>query len=244
MLTLLLLGIALLIGFILVGRWYVTEEPKEALKILKWVAIGFFVVVSCFFVFTGRLNWAFMGLPVLLPWLIRARTLARVAKTFKRMSQENAGVKRGNTSDVKTRFFIMTLDHDSGDMNGTISEGDHSGEYIGNLSTQQLIVLLNTYLKEDIDSARILEAYLDQNHPDWHDFVDEFDKSSQLANTNTMNRALALQILGLCHGSTDKAIKAAHRKLISGMHPDHGGSNYLAAQINQAKDVLLGGEHL
>ena len=54
-----------------------------------------------------------------------------------------------------------------------------------------------------------------------------------------MGRAEAIQILGLGEGFTKSEIKQAHRHLISGMHPDHGGSNFLAAQINQAKDVLL-----
>jgi len=241
MLTLFLLGIALLIGLILFGRWIVTAEPKEALKALKWICIGGFVVISCFFIFTGRLSWAFFGLPVLLPWLMRARAVARIAKTFRRMSQANAGVKSGNSSDVETQFFKMKLDHDSGDMSGTINEGDHSGTDIKDLTTQQLIVLLNTCLLEDIDSARILEAYLDRNRPDWHDFVDDADASSQQANTTSMDKALALKILGLGQGVTDKAIKEAHRKLILGMHPDHGGSDFLAAQIYQAKDFLLRG---
>ena len=240
MLTLFLIGIALLIAFILFGRWYVTAEPKEAMKALKWTGIGFFVIISCFFIFTGRLSWAFMGIPVLLPWLIRARAVARVAKTFRQMSQSNAGVKSGNISSVETRFFKMILDHDSGDIRGTIIEGDHTGAYVEDITTQKLIVLLNTCLLEDIHSARILEAYLDRNRPDWHDFIKDPDTSSHRANTNVMDRVLALQILWLSQGATEKKIKEAHRKLISGMHPDHGGSNYLAAQINQAKDVLLG----
>jgi len=241
MITLFLLGIALLVGLILFGRWYVTANPKEALKALKWIGICFFVIISCFFVFSGRLSWVFFGIPVLLPWLMRARAVARVAKTFRRMSQANEGVKRGNTSNVETQFFKMTLDHDNGNMSGTISEGNHSGTDIEDMTTQQLIVLLNTCLLEDANSARILEAYLDRNRPDWHDYVDESDASTQRANTTSMDRTLALQILGLSQGVTDKAIKEAHRKLISGMHPDHGGSDYLAAQINQAKDFLLGG---
>jgi hypothetical protein len=240
MLHLFLLGIALLIGFILFGRWY-NAEPKKALKALKLIGIVGFFIISCFFVFTGRLSWAFLGVTVLLPWLMRARSVIMVAKTFKRMMQANAGVKGGSTSDVKTKFFEMTLDHDSGQISGRIIEGDHSGAYIENLTTQQLIVLLNTYHVEDINSARILEAYLDRNRPDWHNFFDDTDTMSERANTTSMDQSLALKILGLGQGATDKAIKEAHRKLIAGMHPDHGGSDYLAAQINQAKDVLLEG---
>ena len=241
MLTLFLFGIALLTGFILFCRWFVSLEPKEALKVLKWIGIGFFLIISCFFVFSGRLSWAFFGLPVLLPWLMRARAVARVAKTFRRMAQTKANIKSGNTSDVETRFVKMTLDHDSGEMKGTITEGDHSGADIEDLTNQQLIKLLNTCILEDRDSARILEAYLDRNRPDWHDYIDGSDTSSQRANTTSMNRSLALQILGLSKGATDNEIKGAHRKLISGMHPDHGGSDFIAAQINQAKDFLLGG---
>ena len=241
MLPLFLLGIALLVGLILFGRWYVNANPKEALKALKWIGIGFFIILSFFFFLSGRLSWIFLGIPALLPWLMRARSVARVAKTFSRMSQANEGKKSGNTSNVETRFFKMTLDHDSGNMSGSISEGIHLGKDIADLTTQQLIVLLNTCLLEDVSSARILEAYLDRNHPDWHDFINESDASSKWANTPSMDRTLALQILGLSQDATDKLIKEAHRKLISGMHPDHGGSDYLAAQINQAKDFLLKG---
>ena len=81
MLTLLLVGIALLIGLILFGSWYVNAEPKAALKALKWVGILGFLLISFFFFFTGRLSWAFFGIPVLFPWLMRARALARAAKT-------------------------------------------------------------------------------------------------------------------------------------------------------------------
>ena len=49
----------------------------------------------------------------------------------------------------------------------------------------------------------------------------------------------AYRVLGLAPGASDEDIKAAYRRLMGQMHPDHGGSDYLAAQINQAKDVLL-----
>jgi hypothetical protein len=55
-----------------------------------------------------------------------------------------------------------------------------------------------------------------------------------------MSRDEALKILGLEAGASADEIRAAHRRLIMQIHPDKGGSSYLAAQINQAKDVLLG----
>jgi hypothetical protein len=55
-----------------------------------------------------------------------------------------------------------------------------------------------------------------------------------------MSRAEALKVLGLEAGASESDIRAAHRRLIQQTHPDKGGTNYLAAKINEAKDVLLG----
>ena len=55
----------------------------------------------------------------------------------------------------------------------------------------------------------------------------------------TMSRSEALHVLGLEPGATEEQIRAAHRRLIVQIHPDKGGTSYLAAKINEAKDVLL-----
>lgn len=242
MFTYLLLGFVILGGLILFARWYSTAEPKEAIKALKWIGIGLFVLVSGFFIVTGRLSLAFMALPALLPWLMRARAVARVAKTFSRMSQARAGVGSGETSDVDTRFLSMTLDHDTGDMTGTVLEGTYQGRDVNSLTTAQLVDLLTICQTEDLDSARVLEAFMDRNRPEWRDQRSQANDAGPTAQTTTMDRSQALQVLGLDESASAKEIKEAHRKLISGMHPDHGGSDYLAAQINQAKDILLGGK--
>ena len=50
----------------------------------------------------------------------------------------------------------------------------------------------------------------------------------------------AYDLLGLKPGASEDDIKAAHKRLMKDFHPDKGGTDYLAAKINQAKDVLLG----
>ena len=62
--------------------------------------------------------------------------------------------------------------------------------------------------------------------------------SSGPPRSGTMSRAEALTVLGLEEGASDEEIRAAHRRLILQTHPDKGGTNYLAAKINEAKDVL------
>jgi curved DNA-binding protein CbpA len=47
-------------------------------------------------------------------------------------------------------------------------------------------------------------------------------------------------VLGLPAGATETQIREAHRRLMRGAHPDHGGSDWLAARINHARDILLG----
>jgi len=79
-------------------------------------------------------------------------------------------------------------------------------------------------------------------------FADMFSSRGQKEHTQSgarpspkqaMTADEAYRVLGLAPGASDEDIKAAYRRLMGQMHPDHGGSDYLAAQINQAKDVLL-----
>lgn len=66
------------------------------------------------------------------------------------------------------------------------------------------------------------------------------DSAGPSPGTGAMSRSEALRVLGLQDNATQDEIKAAHRHLMSQVHPDVGGTDYLAQQINQAKDVLLG----
>jgi len=244
----LILGIALLAGFLLAGRWYATADPRTLIKVLKWGLVGLVGAIALFFVFTGRLGWAIATLPALIPWFLRMRSVARMAKTFHRMSQAGTGsASAGESSSVETRFLRMTLDHASGEMAGEVIAGPFAGRAMGALSFGELMTLLNECRLEDDESARLVEAYLEREFPDWRERAQTGEApggqgGGHAGSSGTMDRAEALQILGLDESASATDIKEAHRRLIAGLHPDHGGSDYLAAQINRAKDVLLKGK--
>jgi len=239
-----ILGIAILAGLLLAGRWYASADTKTLLRALKWTLIGLVLTVALFFLATGRLAWAFMTLPALLPWFFRARAAARFAKNFSRMASAATGDASGKTSDVETRHLRMSLNHDTGDISGEVLDGPFAGRRVEDLTTSELIDLLRACWTDDAESARLIEAYLDRNHPEWRDAGaggdEEGPSGRSSAMPGAMDRAEALRVLGLEDGADRDAIKAAHKRLIAGLHPDHGGSDYLAAKINEAKDVLLG----
>ena len=236
-----ILGIALLAGLLLAGRWYSTADPKSLIKVLKWTLIGVIAAVALFFLVTGRPAWAMFALPALLPWFFRARAVARMAKNFSRMAQAGGGGgKAGETSEVETRYLRMSLDHDSGAMQGEVREGAYAGRRVEEMTEGELIDLLKTCWGEDNQSAQILEAFLERTQPGWRERAEAGAGQGGGAETAVMSRAEAFEVLGLEEGASADDIKEAHRRLIAGLHPDHGGSTYLAAKINQAKDVLLG----
>lgn len=247
MLPYLILGMAILAGLLLAGKWFTTADPKTLVKALKWLLLGIIGAVAVFFIFTGRLGWALFALPALLPWFWRARQVHRAYKTFSRMASSGGGGDgSGQTSDVDTRFLHMVLDHDTGKMTGQVLEGEFTGRALDSLAVDELVDLLQTCWVEDQPSAQLLETYLNRAHPDWRESAQE--EASGGTNSKTgggpqkgpMTRAEALEVLGLGEGAGERDIRDAHHRLIAGLHPDHGGSNYLAAQINRAKDVLLG----
>jgi hypothetical protein len=226
-----ILGLALLAGAILIARWFVSAEPRQVLRVLRWTAAVLAVLFILFVLFIGRQALIVMALPFLIPLAMRMRHLRGRLKTMR-------GPSPGQTSEVATRFLRMTLDHDSGEMDGLVLEGRHAGRRLGQLPLESLLELYRDYLREDEESLSVLEAYLDRVHGEtWREQAQAGAGGGASA---SMTREEAYEILGLEPGASPEEIRAAHRRLMQHAHPDHGGSNYLAAKINQAKDLLLG----
>lgn len=237
----LLLGIAVVVGAFFLLRWYVAADPKSLVRGLKWIGLGVVVGLVVVLAATGRLSWAIGAATMLAPFLYRFLQARRTAKNWARMAGIGGG---GRTSTVNTRFVRMNLDHDSGELDGEVREGRFAGRHLSELAVGELIDLLVDAAAEDAQSAQVLEAYLDRTHPGWRDDAGaagaETGSGADSPAGGPMTPQEAYEILGLNPGASDDEVKAAHHRLISGLHPDRGGSNYLAAKVNQAKQVLLG----
>jgi hypothetical protein len=147
----------------------------------------------------------------------------------------------GQVSRVRSAFVEMELDHDSGAMRGRILAGRHEGMALDALDVATLTSLLGEI---DEESRALLAAYLDRREPRWREHVQGYARAGNGAfRSGKMTEEEAYQILGLQPGASAEEIGRAHRSLMKKLHPDQGGSTYLAARVNQAKDVLLRRHH-
>ena len=150
-------------------------------------------------------------------------------------------VSGGQTSTVRSAGLEMILDHDSGHMDGRILAGRHEGSLLSQLSIEELLHVAEEF-KNDPESLRLLESYLDRSHPGWSEDVDDrsADGPGPAQRPGGMSPEEAYDILGLEPDASKSEIISAHRRLMKQVHPDRGGSDALAAKINEAKDRLLG----
>jgi DnaJ-domain-containing protein 1 len=129
----------------------------------------------------------------------------------------------------------MELDHDSGMVTGNVRAGQFAGADLIDLDELQTRALIEE-VSGDADSISLLESWLDANRSGWREYFAEQDAPGAAAQDPM---AEAYEVLGLKPGASDDEIRAAHRELMKGVHPDHGGSSYLASKINAARDRLL-----
>lgn len=156
--------------------------------------------------------------------------------------KRRANKRPGQRSTVRTAAIEMELDHDTGNLEGVILAGSREGKVLRDLNRDELFDLC-TELASDTESLQLLEAYLDSRFPGWREDANANARSGQgsPSGSGTMTKQEAYQILGLEEGASVAAIRKAHRRLMQRVHPDLGGSSFLAARINQAKDMLLSG---
>ena len=240
----LVLGIAVVIGLILIGRGLFGLDPKRAIKIVLLIILVAMALGGIAMLARGGTTFLYIIGALLLPLILNWRATSQFVRNL-------GGPSQGQTTGVETRFLRMNLDHDSSILDGMVLDGQFRGRRLSELQPSDLTELLRECRVEDEQSATVLEAYLDRTYGgSWRTGEEPRSRAGAEDNqrgrrsspwsTATLSRDEALEILGLQSGATKEAIREAHHTLMKKNHPDQGGSNYLATKINQAKEMLLG----
>lgn len=235
---LILLAAIALVLYVLFQRARSAPPHKRRGEYIK-LGLGIAAVTVVLLALAGKMHWlgvaltgALVGLRALAP------VLARLFPLFAAKLGNSASASGGQSSTVATDILQMQLDHESGDLSGEVLKGQFAGWRLADMDRSQLEILFAYCQQNDEDSLRLLDSYLQQRFPGTSDFGTQQPPPGN--NEGALARREALAILGLEDGASEEDIVAAHRKLMQKMHPDRGGNDYLAAKINQAKDVLLG----
>lgn len=142
---------------------------------------------------------------------------------------------------LRSPTLELSVDAATGAMSGRVLAGEFAGVQLDQLGMPELGRVRNACLGRDVEGRRIVEAYLDRRFPAWREHAegDPNLRSRADLQNGAMTQQEAHEILGLEPGAGPDDIRTAHRRLMKRLHPDQGGSTYLASRVNQAKDLLL-----
>ena len=212
---------------------YAGADPSKIAKYGKKVGGGLALAAAALLLVRGRVDMA-IPLGGLGAWLLGLNVGMPASLTRRTQRQPGA------TSRVSSAAIEMELDHETGAMRGRMLAGAFAGRALDELSEAEL-VLVGRDCAGDPESERLLDAYLDRRFPGRaQDAKPDQDAGTVRAGgPGPMTPEEAHQILGLQPGAGEEAVRAAHRALMKRLHPDQGGSTYLAARVNEAKDLLL-----
>lgn len=212
----------------LLGWALLRADAARIANAMRIAGPAILVMLGVALLIVGRAQLAVFLISGGLYWFITARR--RVAAT----------PSKGRRSTVRSAALEMELDHDSGGLEGLVLAGRYEGRVLGEMTEPELLDL-RLDLVPDTESSQLLETYLDGRFPAWRENA-ETDVGGRQAGapaSGPMTEKEAYQILGLEPGAGTADIRKAHRRLMQRLHPDLGGSSFLAARINEAKDLLL-----
>lgn len=239
------LAIAAVVGLIVLMQGFLSTEPAKLAVLLRRAGGAALMAFAVAMLTTGRILAA-------VPFFVFALMVAGpTAGGFARWTRPFLGrwgalfAPRGAhapyRSTVRTAALEMDLDQMSGVLSGRVLVGRYEGRSLAHLSIEELLVLWRE-IGSDLESRSLLEAYLDRRVPLWRQHVqdDPAARGRGASRPGAMTDDEAHQILGLRPGASEAEVRDAHRRLMMAVHPDRGGSNFLAAKINEAKDRLIG----
>jgi hypothetical protein len=223
------IGLAALLGVLTLLHVFAHSSPAAIKRAAVWGLGSLGAVFLGVMLLSGRGANALWALIMFGPALMQAFRAWRAKQVFSRPAPE------GEASGVETATLSMRLDLGSGAMSGQVRRGPFAGRDLAGMSRAELLELLADCAANDPESAPLLEAWLDRTDPLWRE-----EPPPARPAAGPMTRAEALAVLGLQEGASEAEIRAAHRRLMQSAHPDRGGSDWLAARVNEAREVLLG----
>ena len=233
-----LAGCAVLVAVILLARLLVGVDPRKLAGALRKAAGVVALGAAAFLLMRG-------ALPLAIPLAVFGLALVGRSSGLGLGGPFGSAHKSpGQASHVRTDKLEMELDHDSGRMDGKVLAGRFKDRALSSLTDREAFELLDELQSEGAQEAALIEAYLDWRLPGWRDQSEAKEAKAEpprgRARSSRMSAEEAYAVLGIDKGASEDDIRQAHRRLMMKMHPDQGGSTYLAARINEAKEVLLG----
>ena len=230
-----IIALLLLCGLIYAIYRFKQLDAEDRKKWSKKLIVVALIVALLVLAATGRLHWLAAAIGALLTLAPRAVRLVMglwpaISPYFRRYQQNKQ-------SSMQTRFLSLQINILSGELQGIVLEGRYQGEKLQSMSIAQLSELMQEYQQQDGESAALLMAYMQRMHPEWK--PDNEQASQYTADSSAMTEQQARDVLGVSDSATKAEIIKAHKCLMQKLHPDRGGSDYLAVQINKAKEVLL-----
>ena len=148
----------------------------------------------------------------------------------------------GRFSRIRSAMIEMEIDHATGAVEGSILVGALAGRRLSSIDPEALRRLYDECCAHDPQGVPLLEAYFDRRFAGWRENAqgDRDTRTRTHAHSGVMTKEEAYQILGLQPDASLDEIRKAHRTLMKKLHPDQGGTAYLAARVNEAREVLLG----
>ena len=221
---------AILLAAVLGALAFMRANPARLAAGLMMVGPALVGLAGLGLMLAGRVGTAGVLLSMAAAWFLSARR------------RRQARPSPGRVSTVRTAALEMELDHDSGGLEGAVLAGLYEGRALGDMDRSELLEL-RAALAGDTESLQLLETYLDGRFAHWREGLDGDADGRERASPSAgpMTKEEAYEILGLEAGAGAADIREAHRRLMQRVHPDLGGSSFLAARINEARDVLLNG---
>lgn len=231
------LGVVLLLLVLWLVRAFVEADPKRLARVVRvllmTVGATLALLLLIVLIASDRFGLSLAEIGALAPLGLHA---------FGQWRRRRAATapRRGQVSEVETDYLHMRLDHESATMSGMVRRGPCQGRGLHELARNELLELWRLCRVEDAQGASLLEAYLDRFIPGWREDA-EASRAPPGKSGDAMSREEAYAVLGLAVGASESQIREAYHRLMMKIHPDQGGSTYLAAQINRAREVLLYG---